>query len=333
MSWLHPFKIEHRYAPIAWGIACASIALLVTAVAKIRFVPAEVMQILSPVVIGLGVVGMLEFFRYRLAADTSRIGGILRTAGQRGADMLIVLCGIVLTFHAAAAGYPLQDAMFSRIDGALGFQWHAVMAWFDAHPPIARSMRHIYYSVGAQIPALFLLFLLLGHTNRIREFVALYTLSLMTVALVAMLLPARGAFAFYQPAPDLLMHLSPRAGRYFIPLFDALHSGRLSLVRLEHVTGIVQFPSFHTAIAVLTIYACRGIPVLFWPAAVINLGVIVSTVPEGGHFLSDILGGAAIAGTAIAVAARWLWAGLPAGEQKIVVPAWWPWTVTRPLGT
>ena len=64
---------------------------------------------------------------------------------------------------------------------------------------------------------------------------------------------------------------------------------------------MVQFPSFHTALALLTAYAVRDVPYLARPVLILNLIVIVATLPVGGHHLADIIGGAAITGAAILV--------------------------------
>ncbi|MDJ1159486.1 phosphatase PAP2 family protein [Chelatococcus sp. SYSU_G07232] len=68
---------------------------------------------------------------------------------------------------------------------------------------------------------------------------------------------------------------------------------------LRKVEGIVTFPPFHTVLAILTAYACRDVRPLFVAAVLLNALVIVSTLPEGGHHLVDIMAGALIAGVTI----------------------------------
>lgn len=61
-----------------------------------------------------------------------------------------------------------------------------------------------------------------------------------------------------------------------------------------HVQGMVTFPSFHTVLALLVPFALRGYRWVFWPAVTLNAVVLVGTLTEGGHYLTDVLGGASI---------------------------------------
>lgn len=77
----------------------------------------------------------------------------------------------------------------------------------------------------------------------------------------------------------------------------------MAALRLDDLYGLITFPSFHVAAAVLIAYAARGTPLAFL-ALVLNLVMAVSALSEGGHYLVDVLAGAAVAGLAIGVV-RW----------------------------
>ena len=51
----------------------------------------------------------------------------------------------------------------------------------------------------------------------------------------------------------------PDAGIYPLPHLDALRSNAPHVLDLEHLPGLVNMPSFHTACALLIAYCCRGI--------------------------------------------------------------------------
>ena len=77
---------------------------------------------------------------------------------------------------------------------------------------------------------------------------------------------------------------------------QALRAGQRS--DLPYV-GIICFPSFHTAMAILFTAVYRGMPRFFWPAAALN-GVMLLSVPySGDHYLVDLIGGCAVAWIAI----------------------------------
>ena len=73
---------------------------------------------------------------------------------------------------------------------------------------------------------------------------------------------------------------------------------------MSHLEGVVTFPSFHAITALLIAHAWRGLPgaTLFkiWAAL-----VIVSAVPIGGHYVIDLVVGAALWGVFAAIA-NWL---------------------------
>jgi len=67
--------------------------------------------------------------------------------------------------------------------------------------------------------------------------------------------------------------------------------------------GIITFPSFHTALGVIFIFALWPIPVLRWFGIVINLLMMASIPIDGGHYFIDMVAGTVIAVASI-VAAR-----------------------------
>jgi membrane-associated phospholipid phosphatase len=73
-----------------------------------------------------------------------------------------------------------------------------------------------------------------------------------------------------------------------------LRSGEPFQFLVTKSEGLVTFPSFHTALGLIIVYALRGMIWLAIPVAVVNALMTVGTLPEGGHHLSDVIGGAAI---------------------------------------
>ena len=65
--------------------------------------------------------------------------------------------------------------------------------------------------------------------------------------------------------------------------------------------GIVTMPSYHTVMAVLLTYAFRRTGLVGYGIATLNLVMLLSIPPIGGHYLVDVLAGGALALGAIAV--------------------------------
>ena len=101
-----------------------------------------------------------------------------------------------------------------------------------------------------------------------------------------------------------------------------VRDGSLRQLSLTALTGLVTFPSFHTAAAVLYLWA-------FWPvrwigpaAVAINVVMVLATPICGGHYLVDVFAGIGIAVASI-LAAKWIADRVlqPAHTADFFVPA------------
>jgi membrane-associated phospholipid phosphatase len=127
------------------------------------------------------------------------------------------------------------------------------------------------------------------------ELLALVAVTSLFTGILQFLFPAAGAYAWFKPAPQLFSNLSGDAGMWHYRVLTMLRSGQPFTYLQSQATGLVTFPSFHTVLAIVTTYAVRGIRVVFPALLVLNTIVIVSTVPEGGHYVIDVVAGAAVA--------------------------------------
>jgi membrane-associated phospholipid phosphatase len=70
------------------------------------------------------------------------------------------------------------------------------------------------------------------------------------------------------------------------------------------VIGMVSFPSFHAASAAIYAWAMWPIRSVRWVFLILNAALIFSTMPEGDHYLTDVIGGLVVAWVAVAVTSR-----------------------------
>jgi membrane-associated phospholipid phosphatase len=112
-------------------------------------------------------------------------------------------------------------------------------------------------------------------------------------------LPTAGAYSYYLPKPGSFSNFNAQAGMWHYELLNYFRGDSAPILDFEAIHGLIFFPSFHTILAVLTPYSVRHWKYLFAPAVILNVLVIISTLPEGGHHLIDVLAGAAIAAAAI----------------------------------
>src|SRR4249920_652744 len=115
-------------------------------------------------------------------------------------------------------------------------------------------------------------------------------LALMVTIVISILVPAIGNYQLLGLTPADVPNVNVTAfllGQHDIP---AVRDGSLRDLELLKLAGIVTFPSFHTASAVL--YAWAFAPVRFLgPAALVMNTLIASTPVLGGHYLIDVAAG------------------------------------------
>jgi hypothetical protein len=201
--------------------------------------------------------------------------------------------GAVLSYLTVTSRYPLIDRHLAAVDTALGVDWVAMFHWVHDHPVILRVFAFAYNSMMLQVGVLLVVLNALGRLDRVREFVWLFVLSLLIIIPISWLLPAEGAWAYYG-----VSHLT---NAYYLPDFFALREGRMPEIVMSKVTGVIQFPSFHAALGLILIYAYRGIRYLFPISCLLNICMIASTAPSGGHHIADILAGLAAVPLAVVI--------------------------------
>jgi membrane-associated phospholipid phosphatase len=188
-----------------------------------------------------------------------------------------------------------MDDNLARVDAALGFNWLSFLAAANSEPWLGTMLVAAYHSLGVQLPALGLILVTLRREERLLEFIGLFAFTFLLTAMGMALVPAAGAYAYFNPRPELFESFTRHAGMWHYAELMKLRSGEPFVFLADNVRGMVTFPSFHTVLGIIIAYALRGFRWLFAPVAILNAVMIVSTLPEGGHHLVDVLAGIAIA--------------------------------------
>ena len=224
---------------------------------------------------------------------------------------VIMVTAIVgpLSYVVAAVGWPLQDHALAAIDHAIGFDAKAVILFVNDNPTLAGALLFGYVMIKLPLLTISIVLAATRRFARLQQFVMALTIALAVTILISILVPAIGNYQLLGLTPQDVPNVNIHAflhGQRDIP---AVRDGSLRNLELFKLAGIVTFPSFHTASAVL--YAWAFAPVrVFGPAAlVVNALMIASTPVIGGHYLVDVIAGIALAIGAI-VAAQWLFARL-----------------------
>jgi len=212
----------------------------------------------------------------------------------------------VFSYLTARLNLPLVDEWLIAADHVICFDWGAWISWLNARPLAwALLLSCAYHSLAPQMALL--LFLLFMHKRiaHIQRFIIAFFYAGLIVILLGALFPTMGGYAHYQ------LDLSQFANLH--PIGATSHSETLALLRSHSITiitsslsGVVMFPSFHGALAILMMYASLPIRWLRYIMIPLNLLVLISTPADGGHYLVDVIAGCLIAFHAIWLARKLL---------------------------
>jgi membrane-associated phospholipid phosphatase len=124
-------------------------------------------------------------------------------------------------------------------------------------------------------------------------------------------MPALHAFAYYGIGVADLHGLHPvLLENRFVAQFTALRGPGPHSIPMGELEGLVEFPSFHTTMSLLFVWALWPLRWLRLPVVVASLLSLSSTPIDGAHFFTDMIAGAAIAVAAMVVATRWARGGV-----------------------
>lgn len=269
-----------------WTIGRAWLLILVVGVIDLIWCSAVGLNFSGwgSVLLTLGFLGAVALI-YGYAGRSARLGEVGNYAALWVAFSVV---GTILTYLAATLNFPLRDSELSAIDSALGFHWTSFYDFATAHW-ITKVVFSLAYN--AMLPQIVLSIMYLGHTeqtDRNRDFLWTSMFALILTTIISGVVPAVGPHAEGQLPVWSKMLLTIRAG----------HETSFSLGSMQ---GIIAFPSFHTVLAILLVYAHRPPSRSFWLVLVVNVLMLMAVSPVGHHYLIDAISGALIALLSIAV--------------------------------
>jgi membrane-associated phospholipid phosphatase len=208
---------------------------------------------------------------------------------------------ILFSYLCATTNRPLVDAGLAAIDRGLGFDWPAMVSWAASQPWLTEWARFIYDRPLSELGIIIVILAILGRPDRVEEFVSCFMISGVVTAAVGALLPADSGYAYFQVPREVYTALNAMVTPEYLDHFHALRSGELRHLVVGDVRGLVAFPSFHTAFALLLCYAVRGLKLLFYPILALNLAVVATTPFVGAHYVADVIGGLMVVALAISI--------------------------------
>jgi hypothetical protein len=251
------------------------------------------------------------FCRVVLTAASFAVAGWYLTSSNWGTRLAVVLSssaqlqilcllGAPLSYVAASANLPLQDATFAYYDQLLGLDWRAYYNFVMQRPGLI-PYAYIGYAMFGLSPMIPLVLGLTKHYARLQNFTLACILAVCATVAISAILPAIGT---YQQLGLPAETLNFRANGYLVQIYELpfVRDGSLRSLYVTQLSGIVTFPSFHAAAAILSMWALWGVWWMRPFALIANGGMLLATPLLGGHYFVDVFAGAGIAVLAIATA-------------------------------
>lgn len=283
-----------------WLLIGAMAATLALGVAVTRFSIAP-LGLFGVAGIAVPYIGYTYYKRYRAKNKDALV---IFTLGATGQILLIPALMTPVTYLAGAVNLPLQDAALNTADRALGLDWMAYYHFITGHHALLVVAVWTYSMIGIPVFGVPVALGLAGRYRRLQIFTLAFGIALALTTAIFAFVPAMGTYHLYDflPKPGLFT-----PGGYVDQLRDLppVRDGALRHLSLFKLAGIIAFPSFHAAAAVLFIWG-------FWPvrwvgpAASLALGAMLLATPiVGGHYFVDVFAGMAVAAISI-LAASWI---------------------------
>lgn len=216
--------------------------------------------------------------------------------------VLVTLILTPLTYVAASLNMPLQDARLLAADRALGLDWQAYLTFITAHPLLASWVDFGYTMIKWP---LFIIPVALAagfRFLRLQQYTLAFLIALAVTTAVSAVVPAVGTYHELGLSVRDFPPFNPGAFESHLVDFPRIRDGSLRTLDLNTMTGVVTFPSFHAASAILYLWALWPVRLLRPVAIVANVAMIAATPVVGGHYFVDVIAGIAVAIVAIVAA-------------------------------
>jgi membrane-associated phospholipid phosphatase len=231
--------------------------------------------------------------------------GHSRIAGGVEATVVAFFYGLPVMFviyPLLALSAPLADPWLAKADDILGFDWFAFIRFFKAHPQLKEAMVSIYRSFFWQQLLIVPILWIRGFEWRAWAYVTMVLVAMVITLTIYPFTPADDAFVHYGVS-RAAFPLSVDIPWTTSPVVRSIKAGA-RVISMGSLQGIVTFPSFHAAAAVLFTWAAWALKLLRYPILALNCLMMISCMVVGAHYLVDLIVGAIIGIAAILLVTR-----------------------------
>jgi PAP2 superfamily len=208
-----------------------------------------------------------------------------------------------LSYVANALNWPLQDHSLLLIDRAIGLDPGSIAAFANDHSWLVKYLNVGYGFIKWPLLGIPIILTMTLRLIRLQQFVLALNTALVVTIVISIFVPAIGTYYGLNLSPAEKFPLID-SSNYAAQLRDivALRDGSLRHLELFRLAGIVSFPSFHTASAVLYVWALWPVRGFRWATIGANSWMIAAAPVIGAHYVVDLIGGAGVAAGSVFLA-------------------------------
>jgi len=277
---------------LAWQVTLAIITLTFI---SLQIVGLKFHGRMTPEIIVLltGYTCLIAYYRF-IRQD----GGIARMVISIGQLVVVMIMGLMLTYVASTVPMPYRDFELNAIDRWLGFERKVYLDFQARNDGLRVVLGFAYDSLLPQGILILIVTAAVRRIDRLQGYVIAFAIAVAATAVIAIFVPAANAAIYVDKMPTDVSTWPGGQHSYF-PTLEGLRAGTLRTVSFHAMDGLISFPSFHTANAILIVWTLWPIRFLRFVLLPLNLLLIASTPLCGAHYIIDIIGGAAVAFAAI----------------------------------
>lgn len=193
------------------------------------------------------------------------------------------------------APLPLQDDLLISLDRSLGLDWLAYFELVHSSPLTIWLFQESYEFLSLFSLLALGALIVMNDTRRARFFIEVFFVTAVFCTFAGAFFPAFAAVETLIPDLSHYTNFTHAPGVYHVNELIALRDPTASVVLSPgSLSGLVTFPSFHTASGVLLCVVFFR-TWLFVPVAIYSTLMIASSPIFGGHYLIDLIAGAMVA--------------------------------------
>lgn len=191
---------------------------------------------------------------------------------------------------------PMADKALAFFDQVMCFDWVGYLMFVEHHYWINDwILAPAYNSIFWQPFVAVVILCVMRRERDALLMMASIPAGIMMACVIAVFVPAYGAYHYYGVTPPMHPHLTNLATADGIKAaIDWLRAETPVGDLPQNFGGLITYPSFHTTAALLFLWTYRGCRPLLIPGVPLNVAMLFATPLHGSHYLADMAVGAAL---------------------------------------